>query len=145
MLMTFVVMVVSGCLAFFLPFSIKITGLHALMGFMFLWMIVAHVSNNVSGMKRSFNPRILLSSAALTGLLTVLFIWQPAPVKAILRLSQNKGASLETFELQVDTFSYLYTPAENYQLKLDIKFGEGFARSHHQRLQSGLKTGRAIT
>lgn len=141
MLMTFAVMVVSGLLAFFLPFSIKITGLHALMGFMFLWMIVAHVRNNVSGMKRSFNPRILLSSAALTGLLTALFIWQPAPVKAILNLSQNKGASLETFELQVDTFSYLYTPAENYQLKLDIKFGESFNLASPPTLAVWLENG----
>jgi len=129
MLMTFLVMVVSGCLAFFLPFSIKITGLHALMGFLFLWMIVAHLRNNFKGLKRGGRPKELLIAVTLTGLITTLFIWQPAPVRAVLNLSSNQGASLQAFEQTVDTWNYLYTPAENYQLQLEIKFGEHYKQA----------------
>lgn len=63
MLLTFMVMVVSGCLAFFLPFSIKITGLHLLTGFLFLWMIVTHLRNKFEGFKFCRHVLVFISLA----------------------------------------------------------------------------------
>ena len=44
--LSFVVLAVTGVLAFVRPFSIQIVGLHALMGFVFIGIIAMHVVNN---------------------------------------------------------------------------------------------------
>ena len=44
--LSFVVLAVTGVLAFALPFSLQIVGLHALMGFVFIGIIALHVVNN---------------------------------------------------------------------------------------------------
>ena len=36
---------------------------------------------------------------------------------------------MQAFEQTVDTWNYLYTPAENYQLQLEIKFGEHYKQA----------------
>ncbi|MFT7515918.1 MAG: hypothetical protein ACI9QL_005153, partial [Candidatus Omnitrophota bacterium] len=48
---SFIVLAVSGILAFVRPFSIQIVGLHALMGFAFVALIVLHVANNFRNLK----------------------------------------------------------------------------------------------
>ncbi len=42
--LTFLVLAVTGIIAFVLPFSIGMVGLHALMGFVFIAMVVATFS-----------------------------------------------------------------------------------------------------
>ena len=121
--MTFLVIATTGLLAFFLPFSITVTGLHALMGFLFIGLIALHVHHNFKGLKRSLKIRSFWLVLLTTGLLTGLFIWQPSPIKKILSLSQNLGAALDRFEMQDNGFVYHYTPAENYKIKLEIRGG----------------------
>ena len=45
--MTFLVVAISGVVVFFLPFSITVTGLHSLMGFVFVALIGLHVKQNM--------------------------------------------------------------------------------------------------
>ena len=46
-----------------------------------------------------------------------------------LKSKLQPGASLQAFEQTVDTWNYLYTPTENYQLQLEIKFGEHYKQA----------------
>ena len=124
--MTFTVIVISGLMAFFFPFSIKTTGLHALMGFLFIILIISHVTNNFKGFKRSFSKKTFILTLLFTGTLTVLFIWQPAPVKKVLGLSNNLGAAQDMFEMKEDGMIYRYSPAENYKLKLEVRAGSEY-------------------
>ena len=48
---TFIVLAVTGVLAFLRTFSIKIVGLHALMGFVFIGIVAFHVVNNIKPLK----------------------------------------------------------------------------------------------
>ena len=127
--MTFTVIVTSGLMAFFLPFSIRTTGLHALMGFLFIGLIGLHISNNIKGFKKSFKQRNFIIAILSTSLITILFVWQPKPIKKILGLSNNLGAALERFEMKEDGMLFHYTPAENYKLKLEIRAGEEYINS----------------
>jgi hypothetical protein len=127
--MTFLVIVTTGLLAFFLPFSITVTGLHALMGFLFIGLIGLHVHHNFKGLKRSIKNRYFWLVLLTTALLTALFIWQPTPVKKILRLSNNIGSALDLFQMQDNGFIYRYTPAENYKMKLEIRGGLKYDKS----------------
>lgn len=125
-MLTFGVMTVTGVLAFFRPFSIKIVGLHALMGFVFVAFITVHILNNnrqLKGYLRS--PVVWLALAVITGL-SALFFFQPAPVKAVLGLSQNLGPALDRFEVQEDGMVYQYVPSEDYRMKLTVKSGPNF-------------------
>ena len=124
--MTFAVIAISGLLAFFLPFSIITTGLHALMGFLFLALISLHVTNNFKGFKRSFSKKTFALTFLFVSILTGLFIWQPTPVKSILGLSNNLGAALDLFEMKDDGMIYNYTPAPNYKLKLEVRAGKNY-------------------
>jgi hypothetical protein len=124
--MTFTVIATSGLLAFFRPFSILVTGLHSLMGFVFIVLIFFHVKQNFKGMKKSIMSRYAIGSLIFIALLTVLFLWQPAPIRAILGLSNNLGAALDRFEMKDDGMVYHYSPAENYKLKLEIRAGENY-------------------
>ncbi|MBT8036061.1 MAG: DUF4405 domain-containing protein [Verrucomicrobiae bacterium] len=126
MLLAFGVMVVSGVMAFFLPFSIKTTGLHALMGFVFLGLIVLHLGHNSQRLRQSAAWKRVLGSVSLIALLSALFIWQPAPIRAVLSTSENMGAALEMFEMDEEGAVYRYAPAENYKLKLQVEFGVGY-------------------
>jgi len=124
--MTFTVIVISGLLAFFMPFSILVTGLHSLMGFVFIGLVFLHVKQNFKGMKKSVKSRYAITSFIVIALLTALFTWQPAPIRAILGLSNNLGAALDRFEMKDDGMVYHYSPAENYKLKLEVKAGANY-------------------
>ena len=68
-LLTFLVMSVTGALSFFRPFSIKIVGLHALMGFVFMAFIVVHILNNSRQLRGYLkSPKIWLIIAVIVGL-----------------------------------------------------------------------------
>jgi hypothetical protein len=124
--MTFTVIVISGLLAFFRPFSILVTGLHSLMGFVFIGLIYLHVKQNFKGMKKSLKSRYTIGSLLFVTLLTALFIWQPKPIKMILGLSNNLGAALERFEMKDDGMIFHYSPAENFKLKLEVRAGKNY-------------------
>ena len=55
--LTFLVLAVSGILAFILPFSIGIVGLHALMGFVFVVLVTLHIVNNSRPLKGYLHSR----------------------------------------------------------------------------------------
>jgi hypothetical protein len=125
-MLTFVVMAVTGALAFFLPFSIEIAGLHSLMGFVFVAFIAVHVLNNSRQLKGYLRSRVVGLALAVTVGLGVVFFFQPAPVKAVLGLSQNLGPALDRFEVQEDGMVYHYAPSDDYRMELTVKTGPNF-------------------
>ena len=124
--MTFAVTAVSGLLAFFQPFSILTVGLHSLMGFVFIGLILGHVKQNFKGMRRSFQSRYVIGALLVTVLLVTLFLRRPKPVRMIQDLSHNVGAALDRFEMRDNGMRYNYTPAPNYKLQLDVRAGERY-------------------
>ena len=125
-MLTFLVMSATGALAFFRPFSIKVVGLHALMGFVFMAFIMVHILNNsrqLIGYLKS--PKIWLIIAVIVGL-SALFFYQPAPVKVVLGLSQNLGPALDRFEVKEDGMVYQYAPSDDYRMELTVKNGSNF-------------------
>ena len=65
-MLTFLVMSATGALAFFRPFSIKVVGLHALMGFVFMAFIMVHILNNSRQLRGYLkSPKIWLIIAVI--------------------------------------------------------------------------------
>ena len=125
-MLTFLVMSATGALAFFRPFSIKVVGLHALMGFVFMAFIMVHILNNSRQLRGYLkSPKIWLIIAVIVGL-SALFFYQPAPVKAVLGLSQNLGPALDRFEVKEDGMVYQYAPSDDYRMELTVKNGSNF-------------------
>ena len=123
---SFVVLSVTGILAFIRPFSIQIVGLHALIGFVFVGFIAFHVANNLGSLKLYLKSKTLWLTSAIVGLLTALFLWQPAPVRAVLGLSKNIGPALDRFEINEDVLTYSYSPVPEYKMQLTIRTGNTF-------------------
>lgn len=132
--LTFAVMAITGILAFVQPFSIKITGLHSLMGFVFIVLIAAHILNNIAPLKKYFKSKVLWVSVAATALLTTLFLLQPSPVKTVLGLSANLGAAQDRFEMKEDGMLYQYSPSPDYKMELTIKAGDSFDPENPPRI-----------
>ncbi|MCM8528204.1 MAG: DUF4405 domain-containing protein, partial [Lentisphaeraceae bacterium] len=124
--MTFTVIVISGFMAFFFPFSLSTTGLHALMGFVFILLIGLHISSNWKGLKKSLSLNNFFKAILPTALLTVLFLWQPKPIQKVLGLSNNLGAAQDRFVMNDDGMIYNYTPVPNYKLKLEVRAGKAY-------------------
>ena len=124
--LSFVVLAVTGILAFVTPFSIRVVGLHALMGFVFVGLIAFHVANNLNHLSRYVRSKALWLTLAITAGLTGLFLWQPYPIRSILELSQNLGPATDQFEMKDDGLIYHYSPAEHYKMALTIRAGTAF-------------------
>ncbi|MDF1842160.1 MAG: DUF4405 domain-containing protein [Rubripirellula sp.] len=124
--LSFVVLAVTGILAFARQFSIQLVGLHALMGFVFIGLIALHAVNNSNHLSRYIRTKAIWGTLVVTATLTVIFFWQPAPIRNILRLSKNLGPAIDRFEIQDDGLVYQYTPASNYRMKLNIRAGQAF-------------------
>ena len=124
--LSFVVLAVTGVLAFFRPFSIRIVGLHSLIGFVFVGLIALHVFNNQGHLKRYLRSKTLWVTSGIVSALAALFFWQPAPVRAILGLSKNLGPAIDRFEVTNDGLSYRYAPAEDYRMELTVRAGDAF-------------------
>jgi hypothetical protein len=124
--LSFVVLAVTGTLAFVRPFSIGVVGLHALMGFVFVGLIAWHVANNLNHLSQYVRSNVLWLTLAITAGLTGLFLWQPGPVRSILALSQNLGPSIDQFEMNDDGLIYHYSPAAHYKMALTIRAGKAF-------------------
>jgi len=123
---SFVVIAATGILAFVRPFSIQVVGLHALMGFVFILVIVLHVVNNFRPLSRYMQTRVLWMTLAVTAALTALFLWQPGPIRSILSHSQNLGPAIDQFELKDNGLVYHYGPAPEYKMALTIRAGKAF-------------------
>ena len=123
---SFLVLAITGVLAFALPFSIRIVGLHSLIGFVFIGLIALHVSNNTGHLNRYLRKRRVW--VTLVGILVLagLFLWQPAPVRGVLGLSRNLGPSLDRFEITADGLNYHYVPNAGYKMALNVRTGGGF-------------------
>ena len=127
--LSFLVVAVSGVLAFLRPFSIGLIGLHALMGFVFIALIGLHIVNNRHPLASYLRSRTLWGTLALAAALTLLFAWQPAPVKTVLGWSGNLGPALERFEWRDDAMVFDYAPSPQYQMRLSVKTGPSFDAS----------------
>lgn len=124
--LTFLVMAGSGVLAFFRPFSIRLVGLHSLMGFVFLVFVAAHVTNNGRNLKTYLKSRVVWLVTLVSVGLSVLFYLQPSPVKAVLALSRNLGPALDRFEATGEGMVYHYHPSDDYRLKLTLMAGPSY-------------------
>ena len=123
---SFVVMAVTGILAFALPFSIHIVGLHSLIGFFFIGLIALHILNNHNHLSRYLKSPMVWTTLSVVALLVALFLWQPAPIKSVLGLSKNLGPSLDDYEVTDLGLSYHYTPDPGYKMALTVRSGTGF-------------------
>lgn len=121
--LTFLVLAVTGVIAFIQPFSLGIIGLHSLMGFVFIALIGLHVFNNSRPLTSYLRSKILWASLALTAALTLLFWWQPAPVRTVLSWSGNLGPAMERFEMREDEMVFDYSPSPDYKMRLTVKTG----------------------
>ncbi|MDA0766930.1 MAG: DUF4405 domain-containing protein [Verrucomicrobia bacterium] len=124
--LTFLVLAVTGVLAFVRPFSIGVVGLHALMGFVFIVFVGIHVVNNVRPLKGYLHSRAVWVTLAITAALTSLFFLQPGPVKSLLGLSGNLGPAMERFEMREDSMVFQYSPSPDYQMSLTVKTGASY-------------------
>lgn len=123
---SFVVLAVTGILAFLRPFSIRIVGLHALIGFVFIGLIAFHVFNNQGHLKRYIRSKTLWVTMGIVSGLTLLFFWQPAPIRAILGLSKNLGPAMDRFEVTEKGLNYQYAPDPRYRMALQVRTGGAF-------------------
>jgi hypothetical protein len=119
-------MALSGIYAFSQPFSIEIIGLHALTGFIFIAVVVGHILNNIVPLKKYFKHSTAMAVGLVVALFSVLFYYQPAPIKAILGLSGNLGPALDMFELDDKGLTYQYSPDPGYKLLLDVRTGPSY-------------------
>jgi hypothetical protein len=124
--LTFLVLAVSGVLAFLQPFSIDIIGLHALMGFVFIALIGLHVFNNSRPLASYLRSKALWATLACTAVLTALFWWQPAPVKTVLGWSGNLGPAMERFEMSEEGMVFDYVPSPAYKMRLNVQPGPAY-------------------
>ena len=124
--LSFVVLAVTGILAFVRPFSIGVVGLHALMGFVFVGLIALHVTNNFNHLSRYVRSKILWLTLAITAGLTGLFFWQPSLIRSVLALSRNLGPARDQFEMKDDGLVYHFSPSAHYRIALTIRAGNTF-------------------
>ncbi|TLD71801.1 hypothetical protein FEM03_06590 [Phragmitibacter flavus] len=124
--LTFLVLAVTGVIAFIQPFSIGIIGLHALMGFIFIGLIALHILNNSRPLKSYLHSRALWVTLAVTVVLTLLFWLQPPPVKTVLGWSGNLGPAMERFEMNEDEMVFDYRPSPEYKMRLTVKTGPSY-------------------
>lgn len=127
--LTFLVLGVSGVIAFIQPFSIGIIGLHSLMGFVFIVLIGLHVLNNGRPLISYLRSKALWVTLAVTVILTLIFWLQPGPVKTILGWSGNLGPAMERFEMSEDEMVFDYSPSPDYKMRLNVKTGPSYGTS----------------
>ena len=131
---SFLVLSVTGVIAFIRPFSLQVVGLHALVGFAFVALVAFHVAASSRSMTRHLRSPTLWTVLGLTALITAILWWQPRPVKAILGLSGNLGPALDRFEVGETGLVYRYSPDPAYKLVLEIRTGSSYDPENPPRL-----------
>jgi hypothetical protein len=131
---TFAVLSVTGVIAFAQPFSIRVVGLHAFTGFLFVALVALHVAASSRAMARHLRSRTLWSALAITALLAGVLWWQPKPVRALLGLSANLGPALDRFEFVESGMVYRYAPDPGYRMSLEIRTGPAYDAADPPRL-----------
>ncbi|QTN31968.1 hypothetical protein HZ994_06370 [Akkermansiaceae bacterium] len=124
--LTFVVIAVTGVIAYIGPFSLRVVGLHSLMGFLFVALVCLHVANSLAPMKRHLRSMTLWVTGAITAIFATVLWLQPAPVKALLGLSGNLGPAMDRFELREDGMAYQYSPSPAYRMNLTVRGGASY-------------------
>ncbi len=124
--LTFLVLAVTGVLAFIQPFSIGIIGLHSLMGFVFIVLIGLHILNNSRPLASYLRSKTLWATLVVTAVLTLLFWWQPKPIKVVLGWSGNLGPAVDRFEMREDEMVFDYSPSPDYKMRLNVKTGPSY-------------------
>jgi len=124
--LVFLVLSITGVLAFILPFSIDIIGLHALMGFVFIGLIGLHVFNNNQQLSNYLRSRAFWGTLTVTAALTLLFWWQPGPVRTVLAWSGNLGPAMERFVMSDDGMVFDYSPSPDYKIQVTVKTGPAY-------------------
>jgi hypothetical protein len=127
--LSFLVLAVTGVIAFIRPFSLGIVGLHALMGFVFIALIGLHILNNRRPLVGYLRGKAFWAALAITGGFTLLFWWQPMPVRAVLGWSGNLGPAMERFEMGEDWMVFDYVPSNDYKMRLTVKTGPAYHSS----------------
>ena len=135
----FGVMAVTGIIAFIQPFSIEIIGLHALTGFLFIGVVVGHIFNNSVALKKYIKSPVVLGVIGVTIFTTLLFYYQPAPIKKILGLSGNLGPALDLFEMDEKGMTYRYSPDPGYKMLIDLRTGPASDLKNPPRLAGWLE------
>ncbi|MDG0964566.1 MAG: hypothetical protein P8O23_05850 [Opitutales bacterium] len=130
----FGVMAVTGVIAFIQPFSIEIIGLHALTGFLFIGVVAGHIFNNSVALKKYIKSPVVIGVIGVTIFTTLLFYYQPAPIKKILGLSGNLGPALDLFEMDEKGMTYQYTPDPGYKMLIDLRTGPAYDLVNPPRL-----------
>lgn len=130
----FVVLAVSGIVAYLRPFSLQVVGLHALAGFAFVAVVVLHLSANYRSMARHLRSPWLGVTLLVTGLFSLVLWWQPRPVRKVLGWSRNLGPALDRFERSERGMLYHYAPDPDYQLILEIRTGPSYDWERPPRL-----------
>jgi hypothetical protein len=130
----FGVMAVTGVIAFIQPFSIEIIGLHALTGFLFIGVVAGHIFNNSVALKKYIKSPVVIGVIGVTIFTTLLFYYQPAPIKKILGLSGNLGPALDLFEMDEKGMTYKYTPDPGYKMLIDLRTGPAYDLENPPRL-----------
>ena len=120
---SFLVLSVSGVIAFIRPFSLQVVGL---VGFAFVALVVFHVVASSRAMKRHLRSPTLWSSLALTVLITAVLWWQPQPVRTVLGWSGNLGPALTRFEVGTSGMTFRYRPDPSYRMNLEIRTGAAY-------------------
>jgi hypothetical protein len=131
---SFVVLALTGVIAFIGPWSLQVVGLHALIGFAFVALVIFHVAASSRAMNRHLRSSTLWIVLSLTALVTALLWWQPRPVKALLGLSGNLGPALDRFEVSERGMVYRYSPDPSYQMVLEIRSGASYDPANPPRL-----------
>jgi hypothetical protein len=131
---SFLVLSVTGVIAFIRPFSLQVVGLHALVGFAFVALVIFHVAASSRAMTRHLRSPTLWTVLVLTALVTAILWWQPRPVKAILGLSENLGPALDRFEVGETGMVYRYSPDPAYKMVLEIRTGSSYDPGNPPRL-----------
>jgi len=121
--MTFLVLATSGVVAFVLPFSLSVVGLHALTGFVFIAIVGLHATNNRRPLVRYLRRPVAWGALGVTAAISILFWQQPAAVRAVLGLSGNLGPAMERFEFGNDSMVFDYVPSPDYKMRLTVKPG----------------------
>lgn len=127
--LAFLVLSVTGVVAFIQPFSLGVIGLHALMGFVFIGLIALHVINNSRPLTSYLHSKVLWAALAGTAALTFLFWWQPGPVRTVLGWSGNLGPAMERFEMNAEEMVFEYSPSPEYKMRLSVKTGPSYKLS----------------